>query len=152
MSIGLAAGVAISRARRAGERVSLVDEQDAVQRLLAFVQRLWRRLPDVAGNQTRAVGLHQMSFPQHVQEAIDFAERARDLCLADAGRTGEHHVQAHGGDRQILRTAFCFDLQASDQFIDLVFYRCQADHRIEVFERIFRGATRGYVLWLGNLQ
>ena len=43
-----------------GEAVGLVDEQDAVERLAAFVQCLGGGLPDIPGDQAGAVGLDDM--------------------------------------------------------------------------------------------
>ena len=83
-----------ARSGRARKRIGFVDEENAIQRLVALLQHFGRGLPDKAGDDVGAVNLDQMPDAQRPQRAIDISERARDLGLADAGRPGEHHVQA----------------------------------------------------------
>ena len=96
----------------ARERVGFVDEEDAVECLLALVERLHGRLADITCDQIGALHLDHMSFAQHLERAINLPQRARDLGLADAGRPGEHHVPAYFRHRQALLTALALDFDA----------------------------------------
>ena len=77
-----------------------------------------------------------MSLAQHLQRAEDFADHARDLGLADAGRAGEHHVLADGCETSSpCSRALLLDLQARRQLLDFLLDRRKADHRIKLVER-----------------
>src|ERR1700724_3766722 len=49
---------------RSGKRIRFIDEQDAVERFPAFVERLGSGLADIARDETRAISLDQMTFSQ----------------------------------------------------------------------------------------
>ena len=125
-----------ARSRRARQRIGLVDEENSIERLVAFLQHLGRGLADETGHHVGALDLDQMADPQRPQRAIDVAERARDLGLADAGRPGEDHVQAQRRGGQALRAALLLHLQPCDQAIDLTFDRDQAHHGLEILDRL----------------
>ena len=125
-----------------GERIGFVDEQDAVERLLALVERLGSSLADIAGDETRAVGLDQMAFAQHVERAINLAERARDLGLAHAGRAGEHHVPADRRDGEPLLAAHALDFERGHELVHLLLDRSQSDHLFEMVQRLIERAFR----------
>ena len=133
-----------ARSGRSRKRVGFVDEQDAVQRFVALRQHFWRGLPDESGDDVGAVNLDQMPDAQRPKRPVDMSERTRDLGLADARRSGEHHVQAQRCGRQSLRAALLFDLQPRDQAVDLALDRDKANHGFQIFD--------GLVGWrIGNL-
>ena len=105
VSIGFLAEIGTARRGRRCKAIGLVDEQNAVERLAAFVECLGRGLSDIAGDEPGAVGFDHMSFAQNLQPAADLADQARDLGLADAGRPGEHHVLAERGNVEALDRA-----------------------------------------------
>src|SRR5450432_3098482 len=87
------------------QRIGLVDEQDAVERLAASVEGFGRGLSHIACYQPGTVGLYDLSFAQNLQRPEDLADHAGDLGLADAGRPRENHVLTEGCDGQSLRAA-----------------------------------------------
>jgi hypothetical protein len=60
--------------------------------------------------------------------ARKFPDHARDLGLADAGRSGEHHVLAERCDRKPLLAALLLDLEPRGQPLDLLLDRAEPDH------------------------
>ena len=78
---------------------------------------LGRGLPDKSCNKAGAVRFDQMSLAQHFQRPKNFADHARDLGLADAGRTREYHVLADSCDRQALFTPLVLDLEPGGQAV-----------------------------------
>ena len=100
--------------------------------------------PTISCNKAGAVGLDQMSLAQNLQRPKNVADHPRDLGLADAGRSGEHHVLADGGDRQALFAALLLDLEPRGQRFDLLLDRRKADHGLELFQR---GGDRGLVVF-----
>ena len=103
----LAEVVTAAACRRRRQAVGLVDEQHAVERLAASLERLRRGLPDISGDQAGAVGLDDVSLAHDLERRKNFADHARDLGLADAGRPGEHHVLADRGDIEPCSRRFC---------------------------------------------
>ena len=90
------------------------------------------------------VNLDQVPDAQRPKRPVDMSERTRDLGLADARRSGEHHVQAQRRGRQSLRAPLLFDLQTCDQAVDLPLDRDKANHGFQIFD--------GLVGWrIGNL-
>ena len=138
------AEVGTAAAGRGGEAIGLVDEQDAVERLAAFVERLGRGLPEIAGDEAGAVGLHKMSLAQNPQRPENLADHARDFGLADAGRAGEYHVLAERGNGKTLIAPLLLDLHARNQPLYLLLDRGKPDHGVEFCER--RG-DRGFVVF-----
>lgn len=65
-----------------GQRVSLVDEQDTVQRTPDHPVRLDRGRPDVLPHQTRTVDLDQVSFLQQTDRAVHLRQKPRHRRLA----------------------------------------------------------------------
>src|SRR6202022_773066 len=93
---GLAAEIAFPFGR--GQAVGLIDEENAIERRSAYVERLHRGLTDIAADELASVGLEQMAFAKHAKRAIDIAERPRHDGFSDARRSGEYHVPAGHGD------------------------------------------------------
>jgi hypothetical protein len=83
-----------------------------------------------------------LAFAQDVKRAVDLPERACDLSLANARRSGEHHVSAHRRHRQALFTTLAFDLDAGEQLVDLFLNRSKADHPLEFVQHLV-GAPYG---------
>ena len=98
MSIASCAEVVLAAA---GQRVGLVDQQDAAEGLLDDLRRLDRGLADVAGDEVRAVGLDELPLLTAPSAAIDLGEQAGDRGLARARIAGEHEMQADVDDRQL---------------------------------------------------
>ena len=102
----LAAEIPAGAAGSAGQRIGLVDEQNPIERGFAHVERLACAVcPTYPADEAGAVRLDQDALAQHVERAIDLAERARHLRLADARRSGKHHVAADGAHGQALARA-----------------------------------------------
>ena len=55
----------------AGQRVGLVDQQHAAERLLDHGPGLDRRLADVAGDEERAIGLDEVALREHAERSVD---------------------------------------------------------------------------------
>ena len=89
-----------------GERVSLIDEEDPVQRIGDLFLGLQRRVTDIAGDKSGPVRFNQVAFLQHAEIAQDGAVKAGHDRLAGAGRPGEHHMQR---DRRHRQTPFAPD-------------------------------------------
>ena len=68
----------------AGQRVGLVDEQQATERLLDDRPRLHGGLADVAGHQQRAVRLDQLALREHAERLVDPRQQAGHGRLAGA--------------------------------------------------------------------
>jgi hypothetical protein len=68
-----------------GERVGLVDEEHAAERRLERLLRLQRGLPDVAGDETRAIRLDEVTAVDDAEGAIDLAQEPGDGRLPRAG-------------------------------------------------------------------
>src|SRR5690348_8263148 len=81
------------------QRISLVDEQNPVQRVFAGIERFGSGLAYISGDQPFAVDLDDMAATQHADSGVNAPERPRDHRLAHAGGSIENHVQAHRSDR-----------------------------------------------------
>src|SRR3712207_2250795 len=98
-----------------GQRVGLVYEEDAAERLLRHVAHLHRRLPDVAGDEPRAVGLGQVAAPQHAERAVDLRDEPRHGRLARAGVAVEDEVARRGQRLQPLLLSELLHLEEVDE-------------------------------------
>ena len=72
-----------------------------------------------------------MALPQDAQSLEDVAHDARHLGLADAGRTGEHHVLAHRADLDALRAPLGIHQDPRHHGLHLLLDRGEPDHRLE---------------------
>ena len=95
--------------------------------------------PTIAGHEPGAIGLDELAFAQDAERAVNFAERARDLRLADARRAGEHHVPADGTDGQTLLAPHLLDFEAGEKLVDLFLHGAETDHGAEIVERLIGG-------------
>src|SRR5215207_1408981 len=109
---GLAAEVVLA-ARR--ERVRLVDEEEAAERLRRHVAHLHRRLADVAGDEAGAVGLDEVPPPQHAERAVELRDEARHGRLARARVAVEDEVARSREALQPLLLAQLLHLEEVDE-------------------------------------
>ena len=126
----------------AGKSVSLVDEQRAAERRLEDGSRLRRRLPDVTGDEVRAIGLDEMALGHESEGAQDLAEQPGDGRLAGARIAREHEVVARLQRRQLPLSAQLLDAQQAGQATDICLHGVEADEVVELGEELFDRARR----------
>jgi len=86
-------------------------------------------------------------FAQHIERAVDVAQRARHLGLAHPGRAGEDHVPADRGYREPLLAAHALHFERRHELVDLLLDRVRPDHLIQHIERLIERALRWGRLW-----
>src|SRR5438045_3861334 len=87
------------------ERVSLIYEQNTVQRRFNNGLGLQRGLTNVAPHKSRPVNFHQMAFGEESDAFVNAGEDAGHSSLPCARIPREHKVQRHWRHWQLLRRA-----------------------------------------------
>ena len=140
----LLAEVAVALAHR--ERVRLVDEEHAAERLVNNLGRARRRLADVAAHEPGAVDLHELPRAQNPQVLVDLREHAGHGGLARAGVAEKHHVLAHVGRGHAEGGAHLLHADEVDEARDLALDGVQAHERVELAQELLE---LGLLLFLG---
>ena len=117
-------------------------EQRAAECRFEDRSRLRRRLPDVAGDEVRAIGLDEMALRHQSEGAQDLAEQAGDGRLAGPGVAREHEVVAGLQRRQLALGAQLLDAQQAGQATDIGLHGVEADEVVELGEQLFDRARR----------
>ena len=124
------------------EGVRLVDEQRAAERRLEHGSRLRRRLADVAGDELRSVGLHEVALGHEAEGAQDLAEQPGHGRLAGTGVAGEDQVVARLQRRQLAVVTELLDAQQAGQPAHVGLDRLEADEIVELGEQLLDRAGR----------
>ncbi len=86
-----------------GQRIRLVDEQDAAHGFANVFPGALRGVADVLADQIRPLTLDQMTFGQSVHFLEQAAQHPGDGRLARARVALEHHVQRHRFGGELFR-------------------------------------------------
>src|SRR5262249_284297 len=113
------------------EGVRLVDEEDAVERLVHERVRLDRGLTHVLRAEPGAIGFDQVALLQDAESGIHPPEQARDGGLARAGVADEYEVLRHVDNRETSLAACRLHTQEVDELPYLLLDRRQADQALE---------------------
>ena len=118
-----------------GERVGLVDEEHAAERLVDDLLRARGGLSHIAAHEAGAVHFHQLPGAEHSQRAVDVGEQARDGGLAGAGVAEEHHVLGDVGGLHAQVRAHLLHLDEVHHDVDLMLHAGEADEGAELGEQ-----------------
>ena len=136
-----------------GQRVRLVDQEHAAERLLDHGAGLHRRLADVARHQERAIRLDQVALGEHAQRSVDLRQQAGDGGLSRSRVAAEHQVQAGVEDGEVPHLPELLYLQQvrqlSDRALDLPQAHQPIEIRQELLERWWLVLTRSGP-WVGR--
>ena len=135
-----------------GDRISLVNEENAAKRLLNDLIRLGCALPDVTGNQVFPGNFLHMTFPQQTERMIEFTDHTCNGGFASSRFPAENQVKtgvvvgkAHGDTVMIsfgqvhLLEDLILDIPEPDQFVQL-------------FHNLRKWSSRRGACVLGNLE
>lgn len=131
----VAVGVALAVAG-VGERVGLVHEEHPADRRVDQLIGLDRGLPEELADQIGPLGLHQVIAAEQPEGVEHPAEDAGDRGLSGARGAGEDEVAFGRLHRKALIGAQPRHLQLRRQGLDLALHRLQADHALQLGERL----------------
>ena len=117
-----------------GERVRLVDEQHAADRLLDDLLDLDRGLADIPGDQIRSTGLDQMALADQPGHGVQARDDLRHGRLARARITGEDQVLAGVDDGESGLRSFLVEVLEGEQPADRRLDLAQPDQRVQLGE------------------
>ena len=115
-----------------GERIRLVDEEDAVERASDHAVGLDRRHPDVLADEPGAIDLDQMAAPQQPHRAVHLGEQPRHRRLARAWVPEEDEVLRGRHLGQPVPLPLGLHLQERDERVHLLLHRLEPDQRGEL--------------------
>ena len=128
---------------RVGERVGLVDEEDAADRGVDQLVGLHGGLAEVLAHQVGALGLDEMVAAEQSEGVEDPAQDAGHGGLAGAGGAREHEVPLRRLDRQALPGPQPRHVQLRGQRLHLALDRFETDHVLQLGERLFEQCRIG---------
>ena len=131
---GLLAEVAAG-AGGAGQRVRLVDEEDAAERPVDGGGGLLGGVADVLADEVAPGHLAELALRQHAERGEQLPVDAGDGGLTGAGGAGEDQVVAHRADAEAGAAPPRVDLDLVDDGPDLVLHAGQPDHGVELGEQ-----------------
>jgi hypothetical protein len=115
-----------------GERVGLVDEEDAVERLANHAIRLERGRADPLSDEPCAVDLDQVTAPEEAHRAVHLREEPRDRGLPRSGIPEEDEVLARCHLGEATRLSQALHLEERHESVDLLLHRLEPDERVEL--------------------
>src|SRR5262249_40195312 len=118
------------------ERIRLVDEERAAQRLLNHLTGFDRGLTYVAGDQERAVAFDEVTLRKEPDRAVDARDQPGNRRFAGAGIADEHKVAGHVGRLQPGCGTQALDAQRLRLVPDLRLDRVETDERFELGEQL----------------
>src|SRR5579883_837774 len=95
----------------AKQGVSLINEQNAVERATGDLLCLESRMANVAADETGTIDLNQMPFCQHAERSISTSEQTRNSGFARAGVAGEYEMKRQGLSGEFVAFAELADAQ-----------------------------------------
>src|SRR5262249_44379086 len=127
----------------AGERVRLVDEEDAVEGPPDRAVGLDRRRADVLADEAGAVDLDEMAALEQAHRAIHLREQARDgrLPRARVAEEDEMLTRRHLGESVLLPPRL--HLEERDERANLLLHRLEPDQRVELGLQLVQGLRLG---------
>ena len=120
----------------AGERVRLVDEEDAADRRRHHLGGLDRGLAEEAGHQLGPVDLDQLALAEQAERPVDAGHQPRDRGLAGAGVAVEDQVPGDRGRPQPGVLAQPLDPEHGRLPVDLGLDLGQPDQGVELGEQL----------------
>jgi hypothetical protein len=119
------------------EVVGLVDEQHAAHRLLQYLLRLGRRMPDILTDEVVPGDGNEVALADEAQAMQDFGHPHCHRGLARARIAGKRHVQRWRSGRQAQRRARALDQQQRRNVADSRLDGRQPDQfKVEVLEHL----------------
>ena len=126
----------------ARERIGLVDEEHAVERLPDDAVGLDRGQPDVLPDEPGAIDLDELAALEQPHRAIHLREQPRDRRLAGARVAEEDEVLRRRDLRQARLLAPRLDAQERDERLHLLLDRLEPRQRVELGEQLLERPRR----------